>query len=297
MSNPAIEQLSTSQRERLAFIEFRIWFFGEVTRKNVLERFGIATAAGTRDLTLYRELAPLNSAYEGKVYRYIPTFQPLFQHQVHRVLSALTSGFGDGERSADGAVMPHEVPLRLNQPPLEVLATVTRAIRGCCPLRLVYHSMKTGPAKREIVPHALVDSGLRWHARAFDRSKKEFCDLVLTRMEKVTALTATHAAAKAQPQELQVADQQWQRMVDLDMVPHPAHLHPGAIEKDFGMQQGHLNVSVRAAVAGHMLRQWQVDCSPDAALAGPQFRLRLANLKDLDAVENAVLAPGFVAAT
>ena len=139
MSAPSFDQLPSAQRERLAYIEFRLWFFGEVTRKNVLERFGVATAAGTRDLMLYRELAPQNVEYEGKVYRYVPTFKPLVQHQVHRVLSALTSGFGDGERGIAGEQLPHAVPARLNQPSLDVLATVTRAIQGRYPLKLTYH--------------------------------------------------------------------------------------------------------------------------------------------------------------
>ena len=53
--NP-LSALSAAQRLRLAFIEFRVWFYGEVARKHVLERFEIATAAGTRDLMLYKQL-------------------------------------------------------------------------------------------------------------------------------------------------------------------------------------------------------------------------------------------------
>lgn len=293
MKNSPLDQLSAAQRERLAYIEFRLWFFGEVTRKSVLERFGVATAAGTRDLMLYRDLAPQNAEYEGKVYRYLPTFRPLFQHQVHRVLSALTSGFGDGERGDAGAVLPHEVPARLNQPALDTLATVTRAIHGGYPLKLTYHSLKTGPVAREIVPHALVDSGLRWHVRAYDRTKGEFRDLVLTRMEKVAPTNTTAANAKVLAHELPAADEQWQRMVPLGLVPHPAHKHPASVERDFGMAKGVLHISVRAAVAGHVLRQWQVDCSPKARLRGAEYRLRLANVEVLDGVDSAELAPGY----
>lgn len=292
MTAPAIQELASAQRERLAYIEFRLWFFGEVTRKSVLDRFGVATAAGTRDLMLYRDLAPQNAEYEGKVYRYLPTFKPLFQHQVHRVLSALTSGFGDGERGSEGAVIPHEVPARLNQPSLDVLAKVTRAIHGGYPLKLSYHSMKTGLVAREIVPHALVDSGLRWHVRAFDRTKGEFRDLVLTRMEKLTAFKPGSASAAVQVNERQRADAQWLQMVELNLVPHPAHKHPASVERDFGMTEGVLKVSARAAMAGHVLRQWQVDCSPKASLQGAEFRLRLANLQVLDGVSSAGLAPG-----
>lgn len=293
MAISPLDQFSVAQRERLAYIEFRLWFFGEVTRKSVLERFGVATAAGTRDLMLYRELAPQNAEYVSKVYRYLPTFRPMFQHQAYRVLSALTSGFGDGERDDAGAVLPHELPVRLNQPSLDVLATVTRAIHGIYPLKLIYHSLKTGPVSREMVPHALVDSGLRWHVRAFDRTKGEFRDLVLTRMEKVTPIKKTAANAQVQVHELPTSDTQWQHMVSLVLKPHPAHKHQASVARDFGMTNGVLRVAVRAAVLGHMLRQWQVDCSPQATLRGAEYRLRLANLEALEGVGSAELAPGY----
>jgi len=60
------------------------------------------------------------------------------------------------------------------------------------------------------------------------------------------------------------------------------------------MQDGKLTVTLRAAVAGYVLWQWQVDCSPDASLRGPEFRLWLADARQLDSVDNAVLAPGYV---
>ena len=57
---------------------------------------------------------------------------------------------------------------------------------------------------------------------------------------------------------------------------------------------GALRVTLRAAVAGYVLRQWQVDCSPDARLREREFRLWLADTAQLNGVDNAVLAPGFV---
>lgn len=290
----ALNELSAAQRRRLAYIEFRVWFYGEVTRKNVLDRFDIATAAGTRDMVLYRELAPRNVLYEGKAYRYRSTFTPLFEHQAERVLAMLTAGFGEGEPAALVESLPHAVPARLNQPPLETLATVTRAIHGGYPLRLVYHSMKTGAVPREIVPHALVDSGLRWHVRAYDRTKGEFRDLVLTRMENIEPIDSQTTVNYVQSNELPEADSQWQKEINLDLLPHPAHPHPSSIARDFGMgARGTLRVTLRAAVAGYVLRQWQVDCSPDARLRGQEFRLWLENATQLDGVDNAVLAPGY----
>lgn len=295
MTTILLNDLSAAQRQRLAYIEFRVWFFGEVTRKDVLDRFGLATAAGTRDMVLYRDLAPNNVAYEGKVYRYQPTFTPLFEHQAERVLAMLTAGFGEGEPPSMGESLPHAVPARLNQPPLDILAAVTRAIHGGYPLRLTYHSMKTGAVAREIVPHALVDSGLRWHVRAYDRTKGEFRDLVLTRMENIEPLENQSTVNPVQSHELPAADAQWQKEINLDLLPHPAHPHPSSIARDFGMgAPGALRVTLRAAVAGYVLRQWQVDCSPDARLREREFRLWLADTAQLNGVDNAVLAPGFV---
>ena len=294
MSPPSpLAELSAAQRQRLAYIEFRVWFYGEVSRKDVLERFEVATAAGTRDLALYRELAPLNVSYEHKAYRYLPTFVPLFEHEVERVLAALTCGFGAGEPARGGAPVSHAVPGRLNQPQLETLATVTRAMQGGYALRLIYHSMKTGAGFREIVPHALVDSGLRWHVRAYDRTKGQFRDLVLTRMERVVPLPEATEKQFAAADEKAVADLQWNQWVTLHLEPHPAHPHPETIERDYGMQHGRLTVTLRAAVVGYVLRQWLVDCSQQARLRGPEFRLKLADIRQLDGVDNAVLAPGY----
>jgi hypothetical protein len=58
-----VESLSHAQRERLAYIDFRLYFMGEVGRPDLASRFGVAPAAATRDLALYREVAP---SYQAK---------------------------------------------------------------------------------------------------------------------------------------------------------------------------------------------------------------------------------------
>lgn len=289
-TNALLSELSAAQRQRLAYIEFKAWFYGEVSRKQVLERFEVASAAGTRDLILYKELAPDNVVYERKAYRYTPSFQPIFQHEVGSVLAALTTGYGTGDQPALGDLLSHAVPARLNLPPLETLATVTRAIGANHVLTLNYHSMKQGPQTREIIPHSLVDSGLRWHVRAFDRTQGHFRDLVLTRMAQVQPVQGSSPVAS---EERVNADAQWHRELTLTLVPHPAHPHPKVIARDFGMRRGQLSVTLKAAMAGYVLRQWQVDCSPDARLRGPEFRLWLPDRTQLNGVVSAPLAPGF----
>jgi hypothetical protein len=291
MDDRILQNLNQAQRERLAFIEFRLWFLGDVRRPDLIDRFGIAPAVATRDLAAYREIASENIGFEGRRKVYVPTpkFKPIFSHQPDRVLSALSRGFGEGLGKASSGFLLCDFPLRLNQPSLQDLAVLTRAIHQKRAVRLTYHSLNNGPSKREVVPFALVDSGLRWHARVYDRTSREFRDLVITRMEHPVLLESGAIA----PHEQGDQDIQWSRIVTLELVPHPGIPRAEIVARDFGMKGGCLILNVRAAIAGYVLQQWNVDCSPDHNLEATRYRLWLKDSLVLYGVENALLAPGY----
>lgn len=288
--------LTQSQRDRLAFIELRLRFVGEMRRQDLVARFSIQSAAVTRDLALYKELAPCNIDYDPKAKSYVlgSEFCPLFDFPPERVLSWLTQGFGDGEPMRlkapfANSVLASESPSRLTHPDLDVLASVTRAIHQECPLGIEYHSISSGRTEREIVPFALIDSGLRWHVRAFDRKSQEFRDFVITRIKRPVVLKGQQVA----PHEMSDQDIQWTRIVELELVPHPDQPRPEITEMDYGMRDGVLRMKLRAATAGYILRKWSVDCSPDHSLRGHEYRLWLKDYLAIYGVRNAVLAPGY----
>ena len=282
--------LTQPQRDRLAFVELRLRFIGEIRRQDLVTRFAIQSAAASRDLALYKELAPGNIDYDpkGKSYVLGSDFRPIFDFPPERVLSWLTQGFGDGEPMQLKAWIVSESPSRLTHPALDVLAPICRAIHARRPLAIRYHSMSSGASKRVIVPFALVDTGLRWHVRAFDRKSGEFRDFVITRIQSPSLLDE-----EPQANELPDNDIQWTRIVELDLVPHPRLERPDIIRMDYGMEGDSMRVRVRAAVAGYMLRRWSVDCSPDHSLTEEQYRLALSDPLTLYGVENAKLAPGY----
>ncbi|MDP5573920.1 WYL domain-containing protein [Pseudomonas aeruginosa] len=285
-----VESLSHAQRERLAYIDFRLYFFGEIGRPDLIDRFGVAPAGATRDLALYREIAQQNITFDGsnKIYRIGQAFSPLFDHASQRVLSALALGFGDGVNGATQPLLACESPAALSNPRMGVLAPICRAIHAKRPVAIRYHSMSSGESERVIVPFALVDTGLRWHVRAFDRKRGEFRDFVITRIEAPTLLDE-----EPQSNERPDNDIQWTRIVELDFVPHPRLERPEIIKMDYGMTEGSIRMRVRAAVAGYMLLRWSVDCSPDHRLKEEQYRLWLSDPLALYGVENAKLAPGY----
>lgn len=282
--------LSLAQRERLAYIEFRLFFLGEVRRQDLMDRFGIAPAAATRDFAHYREHCPDNLTLDGssKTYVLSPSFRPAFAHNVERVLMMLSRGFGDGLSQINDELLSCELPLVLNRPAVEILAPVTRAIYQQKVVRMRYFSKTSGLSEREIVPFALANDGLRWHVRAFDRKSGEFRDFVFTRMDSTELLDS-----KPAKYELPAQDIQWNRIVELDIVPHPDCEHSEITERDYGMVNGVLHLKLRAAMAGYVLRQWQVDCSADHSVKEQGCRLWLRDVLALYGVKSAVLALGY----
>jgi hypothetical protein len=68
---------------------------------------------------------------------------------------------------------------------------------------------------------------------------------------------------------------------------------PTPIEMDYGMRDGVLNFEVRAALAGYLLRRWNVDCTESVSLKVAEYQLWLRNQQTLYGAENVAIAPGY----
>lgn len=287
----SIDSLAHAQRDRLAYIELRAEFIGEVRRADLMSRFGIQTAAATRDLADYRALAGRNLEYRSDIKAYVCSelFRPLFDMPVDRVLNWLCSGYGElGGPAARpiAATAGTTLPAQVRR---GVLSTITRAISRRRAVEVSYRALSSGLTTREIVPFAIADSGLRWHVRGYDRRSTEFRDFVLARFEDAKEIGGTPT-----DNELPEQDIQWSRIAELQLVPHPANVqHPDTVEAEYGMVNGVLEARVRAAMAGYLLRRWNVDCTRDHSLRGGEFHLWLRNREALYGVKNLVLAPGY----
>jgi len=287
----ALSELSQTQKERLSHIDFRLMFLGVMQRNDLIKRFGMKEAAATRDIALYRKLAEENIIYntQQRSYYYSPSFFPLFDYTPERALAALSNGFGDdfvGVHSK--SMITCEIPTQLNKTQLDTLSVLTRAIFQHQVVKIKYYSLSNGASVREIVPFALVDNGLRWHIRAFDRKRSRFTDFVVNRIEKPKIIESI-----IEEHETKEADNQWNRIVELEIIPHPALRHPETIAMDYGMKDNLLQINIRAAVAGYLLRRWNIDCSEQHSLKGDEYHLWLKNYPALYGVDNLVIAPGY----
>jgi hypothetical protein len=287
-----LSDLPKSQVDRLTFIDFKLFFLGEIRRIDLQDRFETGAAGATRDLAMYKEVAPENMDFDGsnKVYRPSKAFRPVFEHSAQRALTSLSQGFGEVDVDRREPLVRCDFPMPLSVPKVEVLAAVSRAIYRGVALRVAYTSNTSGASEREIVPFAFVDNGLRWHVRAYDRKSNMFKDFMLSRMAKTELLEDSPARAEETPEH----DIQWSRLIELELMVHPKVKRPELIAQDYNIQDGVRRMRVRATNAGYLLRLWNVDCSPDRSATGGEVFLCLKDPLVLHAAESAMLAPGYV---
>ena len=183
----SLDSLTHAQRERLAFIDFSLQYFGHISRNDLIQRFKTGLAASTRDFTAYRDMAPdnLTLVHQTKQYHRGENFKPLFNHDPEVILTSLSRGFGNG---ISHGIQPSQQcfdAVRLIHPDPDIIAALMRAIHNKQPVRCRYVSVTSGESEREIVPHAIVNNGHRWHVRAYDRKRQAFIDFVCTRFTEI----------------------------------------------------------------------------------------------------------------
>ena len=288
--NNKINELNSPQRQRLAFIDFCLEYFGQISRNDLAEHFSVGVTSCSRDFAIYKQLAGSNLLlrHSDKLYIRSPEFQPLFTHSPNAVLSNLANGFGDGISTRYSANTVCFDAVHLIHPKPRIIASIMRTIMGEQALQIIYHSLSSGSSERVIVPHAVVNTGHRWHIRAYDKKNHEFRDFVCTRLED-----ATQASKKPLKRENAQFDKSWNNIISLELVPHPKLNYRRAVEMDYGMSNGIKTIQIREALVGYLLRYWNVDCSENASLPAPEHLLYLKNNAIISGIASNVLAPGY----
>lgn len=282
--------MTGAQSERLAFIDFRLMFLGEISRQDLVDRFGISEPAATRDLAMYREERPDNLEYSHVQRAYLigEKFDQLFHLDSADALAMVAHGRLSLPGQSPRAMLRCDLPMQLDGPDPKVVAAITRAIKGRRVISVDYRSHSSGLTRREIVPFALVDNGLRWHIRAYDRRRERFTDFVIARISNPEFEPSMPKESEHWEQDIQ-----WNRIVELELVPHPKRQHPETPQFEYRMVDGVMRLRLRAAVAGYFLRRWNVDCSEDHRLEGNEYQLWLRNRETLYGVETLGIAPGY----
>jgi hypothetical protein len=263
----ALEQTDTKIRwgveQRLEFIEFRLFWDGELNRSDITRRFGVSVPQASADLALYREQAPHNIRYDGSLKRYLAArdFKPIFSRpNADRYLvqlKAMADGVIDMQDTWIGycpAAEAMPVPARRVDP--AILKGLVGAIRTGDAIDILHRSMnERRPEKmwRAITPHAFAHDGLRWHVRAFCHIDRIFKDFVLSRCIAVGGLKPP----EAKPQD----DVDWNAYLEVVLEPNPAltERQRRTIAFDYDMPKGRAVVKVRRALLYYFNKRLRLD--------------------------------------
>lgn len=273
-------------RQRLQYIEIMAFYTGAVSRSDVARAFGISDPAATKDLKLYGDLAPGNLVYTQSVFGFVPApgfravFADLSPAAALPLLAAnlAVAGGPYGQESIYG-ISTAALPLPARLPGAEVLAQITRAIHGRRKLRVSYRSLsdRESQENRILEPHALVDTGLRWHVRAYSEATYDFRDFVLSRFVAAECLDEPAESGAEH-------DEDWVEMVTLQLSPH-AGLDEKKRESlllDYGASDKTVEVNVRRALIGYVLQRLNVDTTSDHSMNPQAYQLMLLNRDEIE---------------
>ncbi|MGK2953074.1 MAG: helix-turn-helix transcriptional regulator [Thiobacillus sp.] len=273
-------------RQRLQYIEVMAWYTGVVTRSDVAKAFGLSDPAATKDLKLYSDLAPGNLVYNHSVFGFVPgegfsaAFADLTPAAALPVIAAnLAVANGPYGSELIYGLPTASLPLPARLPSQQTLAQITRAIHGRRKLSVSYRSLSSreSGAVRVLEPHTLVNTGLRWHVRAYSEDTCDFRDFVLSRIVEAECLNIP-AESGAQ------YDDDWEETVGLRLAPH-AGLDAARRESlllDYGASGEVIEVNVRRALLGYVLQRLSVDTTRDHGLNPNAYQLMLLNRDEIE---------------
>jgi WYL domain len=281
-----LNEIKWATRQRLQFIELMAYYTGVVTRSDVAKAFGISDAAATKDLKFYGDIAPENLIYKHTVFGFVPTssfkevFADLNPATVLPMIEAnLTVVGGPNQDSAvfgipvDGLALPNRLPDKA------VLAQVTRAIHNHKKLKVSYHSLskRTSNQERIIEPHSLVNTGFRWHVRAYNEDTFDFRDFVLSRF--VDAICQDDVAESSAQY-----DDDWVEIISLQLAPHPNldDKNRTSLLIDYGSNNDIIEIKIRRALIGYLLQQLSVDTTQDHSLNPNKYQLIVLNRDEIE---------------
>ena len=252
-------------QRRLEFIDFRLYWEGRLNRHDLTDYFGISTPQATTDIALYQEITGKNLEYSHKerAYTVTPEFvSALSQANGQQYLSQLrliSSQIVNREETWIGWEPNFvTIPSISRKVDAAKLRNILQTIKNKRSLFVNYQSLsRENPLWRWITPHALAFNGARWHVRAWCHLRNNFQDFLFARIVD---------QAESRESEIDNAmDIEWHKKTIFKIGPHPklSAAAKKAIELDYDMVNGELEIETRLALSFYFERHLNLDIDPN----------------------------------
>ena len=291
----AISRLKWANRQRLQYIEIMAFYTGVVTRSDVARTFGLSDAAATKDINLYNQIVPKNLIYKHSVFGFTPSehFEAVIADlspsiTLPMIANNLTMVGGANQQHLVYGIPVEPLPLPTRLPVKEILAQIIRATKHHKKLQVEYLSLsdrhdEQSPTnnplqnQRIIEPHALINTGLRWHVRAYNAETFDFRDFVLSRISEATMLDIE---AESSPE----FDDSWVEMITVQLTPHPklSERKRKSLLLDYDAKDEIIELTVRGSLLGYLLQRLSVDTSEDFSMNPNAYQLVIVNRDEIE---------------
>ncbi len=221
----------TIPEQRIAQIELLLRWEGRLNRGRVCDLLGLSPIRASELIRLYRDQHPHWVKWDTthKSYYATPTFYQVGHdsdpHKPENAESLARYFALAGLPNASSASVPADTialdafpTLAIPRP--KIFAILGEAIRIHRAVEITYRSMRDpSPHQRIIEPHSLVQTGHKWHVRAFCTANQQFRDYALGRVVDAKLL-------KQQSERAQTDDEAWMTKVPVRLVAHPGLARP-----------------------------------------------------------------------
>jgi predicted DNA-binding transcriptional regulator YafY len=261
---------------RLRAIELLAYWEGRLVTNKLVAWFGISRQQASADIKRYLEKHNSNAlVHDRSVKAYVPVtgFHPVLTsghiNEYMDLIAGLSFDPVTITLETDINVVGLQMPDRSVRP--EVARAVVKACRNGSSLKVLYASMSNPILHERIIsPHTLVSTGFRWHVRAYCHTRNEYRDFILSRIDRTPQSADVITPAVTE-------DRDWNEMITLTIIPNGL-LKEGQkslIEKDYGMPDGRLQLTVRKALAHYSLQRYQAAITADEASNVNQYPIQL----------------------
>lgn len=231
---------------RLEWLENRIYWMGELNRADLVTRFGISPQQASADIKLYQNISPTNLLYDPSRKLYVKAigFDAVFPKNSQQWLIN-----NAGEQAALRSIKLESIAPVKRGVGDTTLSAIARAFRLRMPIAVQYQSMKSDrPEWRVICPHAIVETAIRWHIRAFLVEKGIFADLVPGRILAVSEETGAEWVGGE-------ADIAWNTTANIILMPSKTLTQDQKkiVERDYQMIEGRREIVTRECLVYYQL--------------------------------------------
>ncbi|WP_273845479.1 WYL domain-containing protein [Providencia rettgeri] len=250
---------------RLAFIDFKIFYTGALSRTDITSEFDISEITATRIISKYKELRENNLYYDNKSKKFELNeleYQSLVDFSSEDALKMLSEGFDKNKFVRSRNIIRYE-NIDFIQSPLEKnkVAIITRAIFNKNKIKIKYNSTTSNNKENRILsPLVILFDGRNWIFRAYHEDSDTEIKYKNFNFSRIIEAEKTNESIDYN-QTLDY-DDLWNMNlpIELEINPNLKKQKKDEIKRDFGINSldNKVLMTSRAAFVWIILNQWLV---------------------------------------